>query len=227
MVQQLKSDYFPPARLVEWENGIKQYAYRRGDTEVLISYVPAHTTVDAHAHPEVQIGMVIQGELLMTVDEETQLLTPLASVYVAPPQTRHSAVNPSSEETIAVDIKRLKQDEAYTVETDSYFIAPKLTRDLIPGMAVTFFYNQWFELMLADIPPHGGEMPHHRHRNEQIGICIGGGYEMTIENETVQMDFGRTYFCEAKEYHSAINRQAEASKSINLFFPPRYNRTRS
>lgn len=78
--------------------------------------------------------------------------------------------------------------------------------------------------MKLTLPGNGGEMPFHKHRNEQIGICISGGYDMTIEGFTEKMEFGTTYFCDPKEDHGAINPKPEASKSINLFFPPRYNR---
>lgn len=33
--------YFPTPKLIEWENGVRQYSTVRGDTEVLMSYVPA------------------------------------------------------------------------------------------------------------------------------------------------------------------------------------------
>ena len=49
-------------------------------------------------------------------------------------------------------------------------------------------------------------MPFHKHRNEQIGICIGGGYDMTIEGCKVDMTFGTAYFCDPREDHGAINR---------------------
>ncbi len=51
--------YFPTPKLIEWENGVRQYSTVRGDTEVLMSYVPPHTNVEPHQHKEVQIGMVI------------------------------------------------------------------------------------------------------------------------------------------------------------------------
>ncbi|MET1176278.1 cupin domain-containing protein, partial [Paenibacillus amylolyticus] len=74
---------------------------------------------------------------------------------------------------------------------------------------------------------NGGEMPFHKHRNEQIGICIGGGYDMTIEGCKVDMTFGTAYFCDPREDHGAINRFEKDSKSVNIFFPPRYNRAKA
>ncbi|KPN13969.1 cupin [Bacillus australimaris] len=221
--QKAQELYFPQAKKREWDNGVIQYSTVRGDTEVLISYVPAHTIIEPHEHPEAQIGIVLKGELQMTVGQSTQLLTPLESAYIAPPFVPHGASNLTDEEVIAIDIKRLKDGEEYTAPP-TYFLDIFKTRDLLPGMEVTFFVEDWMELMIANIPGNGGEMPFHKHRNEQIGICISGGYDMTIEGFTEKMEFGTTYFCDPKEDHGAINPKPEASKSINLFFPPRYNR---
>lgn len=70
--QDLKEIYFPTPKLIEWENGVRQYSTVRGDTEVLMSYVPPHTNVEPHQHQEVQIGMVVSGELSMTVGDVTK-----------------------------------------------------------------------------------------------------------------------------------------------------------
>lgn len=66
--QKTQERYFPQAKKVEWENGVTQYSTVRGDTEVLISYVPPHTIIEPHEHPEAQIGIVLKGELQMTVE---------------------------------------------------------------------------------------------------------------------------------------------------------------
>lgn len=218
--------YFPTPKLIEWENGVRQYSTVRGDTEVLMSYVPPHTNVEPHQHKEVQIGMVVSGELMMTVGDVTRKMTALEFAYIAPPHVPHGARNDTDQEVIAIDIKRLKADETYTSPED-YFLDIFKTRDLLPGMEVTFFVEDWVEIMLAKIPGNGGEMPFHKHRNEQIGICIGGGYDMTVEGCTVEMKFGTAYFCEPREDHGAINRSEKESKSINIFFPPRYNRAKA
>jgi len=89
---------------------------------------------------------------------------------------------------------------------------------------VTFFLANWIELMIAQIPGEGGEMPYHKHIQEQIGVCLDGEYEMNIEGETCIMKRGTTYFCDSREYHGAINRNKQPSRSLNIFFPPRYHR---
>lgn len=222
------SDYktfFPESVLKQWENGVKQYSTKRGDTEVLLSYIPPGVKIDLHSHKEVQIGMVISGELTMQIEDIKQKMTPLQLAYIAPPNTLHGAINESDTETIAIDVKRLKNNEVYS-SPPNYFLEVYKTRDLFPGMEVNFFVEDWVELMIAKIPKNGGMMPDHKHRNEQIGICIGGGYEMTIEDQTHTMKFGDSYFCESRESHSAINNTDCDSNSINIFFPPRYNRTK-
>lgn len=219
-----KNLYFPEPVLKEWDNGVKQYSTKRGNTEVLISYVPLGTTFK-HKHREAQLGMVISGELLVNVAGYERKLTPLDSVYIAPPNVLHGATNCSNQEVIAIDVKRYNENEKYTAPNE-YFLEPFEKRDLLPGMGVTFFVEDWIEVMIAEIPSNGGEMPRHKHKNEQIGICIGGDYEMTIEGVTYNMNFGSTYFCEPREVHGAINKSDHASKSINLFLPPRYHRSK-
>jgi bacilysin biosynthesis protein BacB len=218
--------YFPEAKRIDWDNGVRQYSTVRGDTEVLVSYVPPHTNIEPHEHKEAQIGIVVKGELSMTVGHSVQTLKALDSAYIAPPFVPHGAKNETDEQVIAIDIKRLKENEEYTAPP-SYFLDIFKTRDLLPGMEVTFLVEEWMEIMIANIPGNGGEMPFHKHRNEQIGICISGGYDMTIEGFTEKMKFGTVYFCDPKEDHGAINPFPEQSKSINLFFPPRYNRLKS
>lgn len=217
-----QSVYFPEPTLELSESGIRTYSTVRGDTEIKFSYIPPGASVPTHDHQEVQIGMVVKGELTMTVGDVTRVMKAENEIYVAPPFCPHSAVNESGEETIAIDIKRYREGETYT-HADGYFREKYNTRDLIPGMEVTFFLEDWFELMIADIPAHGGEMPDHRHKNEQLGICIGGNYSMTIEDETIEMKVGSSYFCGERERHSAVNPHDVNSRSINVFLPPRYN----
>ncbi len=94
--------------------------------------------------------MVVSGELMMTVGDVTRKMTALESAYIAPPHVPHGARNDTDQEVIAIDIKRLKADETYTSPED-YFLDIFKTRDLLPGMEVTFFVEDWVEIMLAKI----------------------------------------------------------------------------
>ncbi|MGW0712593.1 cupin domain-containing protein [Streptomyces sp. NPDC002643] len=213
--------YFPSAAPVLHDNGIRMESYRRGDTEVLVSHIPPGAVVAPHSHQEAQVGMVVRGQLSMTVGGVTKLMRAERDVYVAPPHVEHSAVNPTSEETIALDIKRYKPGENYTAP-DAYFMGPIESRKFV-GMDVTFFLENWIELMIADIPG-GGEMPYHKHSHEQIGICLEGRYDMTVEETTHELVFGATYFCESQEGHGAANPHEGVARSLNIFIPPRYHR---
>ncbi|SDX97866.1 bacilysin biosynthesis protein BacB [Evansella caseinilytica] len=226
MVKLQKKNPFPLPEYVELENGIKQEIYTRNDTIVKVSCIPPGVEMPLHSHKEAQIGIVIKGSMLMNVDGEKKVMAPEKTVYIAPPHTMHGAVNVNRKETIALDILRYKENEVYTVNGDSCFLDSQVNRELLPGMAVQFFFNDWFELMIASIPKLGGAMPSHKHKNEQIGICIAGDYTMNVEGFSKEMAFGTVYFCEEKEEHSAVNNNERDSKSINLFFPPRYNKPR-
>lgn len=219
----MRSKYFPEPKLVEWKNGIRQYVTKRGDTEILISYIPPKTKIDVHNHQQAQIGMVLKGELYIEVGSESMVMTPLESIYVSPPHVPHGGENRTNEEVVALDIKRYRDGEDYDLE-GGYFKLVHKEKKLMKVMDVKFFYTEWAEIMLADIPKNGGIMPNHKHLNEQIGICIDGLYEMTIEGENKIMEFGDSYFCGPKEYHSAINKKNKSANSINIFIPPRYKK---
>ncbi|QDX29317.1 cupin domain-containing protein [Dickeya poaceiphila] len=219
----MKKEFFPQATLIEWENGVRQYSTSRGDTEILISYIPPKTIVKAHGHHQAQIGMILKGELYMEVGGESRVMTPLESIYVSPPNILHGGENKTDEEVIAIDIKRFKKGEDYSLE-NRFFKTIHKEEKLMNVMDVQFFHANWAEIMLVDIPCNGGMMPKHRHKHEQIGICIGGEYDMTIEDVNTTMKFGKSYFCLENEFHSAINNRNENSKLINIFIPPRYNK---
>lgn len=213
--------YFPAPDVVLYDNGIRMDSYKRGDTEVKVSHIPPGAVVASHSHQEVQVGMVVRGELSMTVGEVTKLMRPEHDVYIIPSFVEHSAVNTSAGDTIALDIKRYKPGETYTAP-DGYFLKPLESRKFVK-MDVTFFLADWVELMVARIPS-GGEMPYHKHSHEQIGICLAGQYDMTVEEASYELAFGGTYFCESNEGHGAVNPNAAEARSLNIFIPPRYHR---
>lgn len=49
-----------------------------------------HGNVPFHSHPHEQVGMVLEGELELTIDGETRLLTP-GQVFVIPGGVEHRA----------------------------------------------------------------------------------------------------------------------------------------
>ncbi|MGM3175778.1 cupin domain-containing protein [Dickeya lacustris] len=218
----MKKEFFPEPILIEWENGIRQYSTRRGDTEILISHIPPKTKIKAHSHQQAQIGMILKGELYMRVGDESQVMSALESIYVSPPDILHGGENKTDEEVVAIDIKRFKQGEDYCL-ANPFFKPLYKEEKLMDVMDAQFFHANWAQIMLVNIPCRGGMMPEHRHQQEQIGICIDGEYDMTIEGVNTTMTFGKSYFCLANECHSAVNNRDENAKLINIFIPPRYN----
>ena len=117
--QDLQELYFPTPKLIEWDNGVRQYSSVRGDTEVLLSYVPPHTNVEPHQHKEVQITCRFRRAVhdcrrCHKKDDSAGI-----SLYRAS-NVPHGARNETDQEVIAIDIKRLKAGETYTSPED-YF----------------------------------------------------------------------------------------------------------
>ncbi|MER5831936.1 cupin domain-containing protein [Streptomyces sp. NPDC002130] len=213
--------YFPAAAVALHDDGVRVESYWRDDTEVRVSVVPPGARVPDRPHGQAQVGMVIEGRLSVTVGEATRLMEREHHVCVAPPGVAFSAVNPTDSEAVLLELRRNKPGESYPAPSD-WFLEPFESRKFV-GMDVTFFVADWIELMIADIPA-GGEMPYHRHSHEQIGICLEGRYEMTVEESSHELRFGGTYFCASQEGHGAVNPNDGVARSVNIFIPPRYHR---
>jgi 3-[(4R)-4-hydroxycyclohexa-1,5-dien-1-yl]-2-oxopropanoate isomerase len=213
--------YFPNADAVLHDNGVRSESYRRDDTEVRLSYLEPGAVLTDASSLEARVGMVVRGELSATVGEVTQPMKAEYHAFVAPPGVELSVTNPTDAETILLEIRRAKPGEAYPAPSGC-FLEPIESRKFV-GMDVTFFLTDWIELMLADIPA-GGEMPYHKHSHEQIGTCLEGRYDMTVEGSRHELRFGGTYFCASQEGHGAENPHATLARSLNIFIPPRYHR---
>ncbi|MEV0416409.1 cupin domain-containing protein [Streptomyces sp. NPDC050448] len=213
--------YFPAPDVARHDNDVRVESYRRDDTEVRLSFIPPGAVVTSRDLAKARVGMIVRGELSVTVGEVTKVMQPEHDVYVAPPRVEWSAVNSSAEETVLLDITRSKPGEKYPAPV-GYFLEPLESRKFVK-MDVTFFLADWIELMIADIPG-GGQMPYHKHSHEQIGICLEGRYEMTVEETSHELRFGGTYFCAGQEGHSAENPNTGMARSLNIFIPPRYHR---
>ncbi|MFE4869777.1 cupin domain-containing protein [Streptomyces sp. NPDC056682] len=220
-VQTHERRYFPAPDVMLNEDGIRFESYRREATEVRVAFMPPGAVLETSSCDAAQVGMVVRGELSVTVGDVTKLMRPEGDVYVAPVGVALAAVNTSAEETVVLEIRRGTPGDSYPAP-DGYFLEPIESRKFV-GMDVTFFLADWIELMIADIPS-GGEMPYHKHSHEQIGICLEGRYEMTVEEASHELRFGGTYFCASQEGHGAANPNTGVARSLNIFIPPRYHR---
>ncbi|MFD3675418.1 cupin domain-containing protein [Streptomyces sp. NPDC058613] len=213
--------YFPEPDVVRHDSGIRFESYRRDDTEVRLSFIPPGAVLNSGDLEKARVGMIVRGGLTVTVADVLKVMRPEHDVYVVPPHVALSATNSTAEETVLLEITRGKTGEKYPAP-DGYFLEPLESRKFVK-MDVTFFLADWIELMVADIPG-GGQMPYHKHSHEQIGICLEGRYEMTVEATSHELRFGGTYFCAGEEGHSAENPNAGLARSLNIFIPPRYHR---
>ncbi len=213
--------YFPAPDVVRHGDGVRFESYRRDGTEVRLSFIPAGAVLPGQDTERARVGMLVRGELTVTVGESTKVMRPEQDVYVVPPLVVLSAVNSATEESVLLEITRSKPGEKYPAP-DGYFLEPIESRKFVK-MDVTFFLADWIELMVADIPG-GGRMPYHKHSHEQIGTCLDGRYDMTVEETSHELRFGGTYFCAGQEGHSAENPHAGLARSLNIFIPPRYHR---
>ncbi|MEJ8641462.1 hypothetical protein WKI68_08130 [Streptomyces sp. MS1.HAVA.3] len=100
--------YFPAPDVVLHDNGVRHESYRRDDTEVRVTFIPPGVAAINGLRAEAQVGMVVRGELSVAVDGVTKLMRPEHDVYVVPPHIGLTAVNPSSEETVLLEITRSK-----------------------------------------------------------------------------------------------------------------------
>ncbi len=59
---------------------------------VMLSYLELDegSTIPTHAHPHEQAGMLLQGNLELTIGDETRLCKP-GEMYIIPPDTPHTA----------------------------------------------------------------------------------------------------------------------------------------
>ena len=86
------SDYFPELirTLPEFEGRFEAYRLEAKNCEVLFATYPAGTVIEPHQHGTENVGVITKGELLLTIDGETECIT--AGIwYHVPAETEHSA----------------------------------------------------------------------------------------------------------------------------------------
>lgn len=86
------ADYYPD-RICELPRFEGQFDARRltaDSCEVLFANYPAGTVIDAHTHDTDNVGVITRGELLLTMDGETQTVS-AGQWYHVPAGKEHSA----------------------------------------------------------------------------------------------------------------------------------------
>lgn len=74
-------------------------------------------------------------------------------------------------------------------------------------------------MAVVDIPP-GGEVPAHRHENEQVGLCLTGSLTFTVGNETRVCGPGGAWRILANVPHEVVA-GPEGAVVVEVFSPVR------
>ncbi|WP_276271181.1 cupin domain-containing protein [Haloarcula litorea] len=67
----------------------------------------------------------------------------------------------------------------------------------------------------------GSRVPEHDHHHEQVGFVYQGEQTFVLDDDTVTVGPGESYWLESHEVHAAENRGDETLLAIDVFSPPR------
>ena len=83
----MKIEDLEPVELVPGARARTPYGER-----LMLSYLEMdeNTSIPAHSHPHEQAGMVIKGQVELTISEESRLCEP-GDMFIIPPNTQHGA----------------------------------------------------------------------------------------------------------------------------------------
>lgn len=209
--------------------GVRSLVYELGDeneTILMVNEIQPHTEVPVHQHDDVQIGLVLEGEMEIAIEGISSQLTALQEAYWVPSNVPHGAKNTTSNVVRTLDIKRRKTalDDAKVTpcSKETRLIKVVSDRSIKSEINLSFFVGPWFEIMLSDLSP-GAVMPRHSHRGVQIGLGITGSYTMEVDGFEQQFTRNSVYFADEKVPHSAVNESNANATSLNIFIPPRWN----
>ena len=86
------SDYYPELirNLPKFEGRFDAYKLEAKNCDVLFATYPAGTVIEPHRHATENVGLITRGELLLTIDGETQCIK-AGDWYHVPAEKEHSA----------------------------------------------------------------------------------------------------------------------------------------
>lgn len=91
----MSRDYFPELirRLEEFDGPFDAYRLQASGCEVLFASYPAGTVIEAHTHPSRNVGVITEGELLLTKGGVETRYT-VGEWYMLEPDEEHAASFP-------------------------------------------------------------------------------------------------------------------------------------
>ncbi|MAE06028.1 MAG: hypothetical protein CMH76_06820 [Nitrospinae bacterium] len=181
--------------------------------------IPGGTKSDPHSHPNEQFSIVLGGQMRVTIEGETQVLSK-GNISYRPANAIHSAEVISDEDYIFVTAK----DTAWGIQGTPagsatsgiqrkddqipfYYDTAKMENKLA-GEGYSTANGAWVtgeRLIFGDITiPAGTKADPHRHPNEQMIFVRNGSVDMTIEGESQRVKAGDIIHVPANAVHSAV-----------------------
>jgi quercetin dioxygenase-like cupin family protein len=87
-----RSDFLPPRirALPDFDGPFDAFRLAADGADVLFATYPAGTSIDPHHHETDNVGVIIRGELILTMDGEESRFGP-GDWYHVPPERTHAA----------------------------------------------------------------------------------------------------------------------------------------
>jgi 3-[(4R)-4-hydroxycyclohexa-1,5-dien-1-yl]-2-oxopropanoate isomerase len=202
------SQFFPISQFKNLNQDVELTIFECQDTIFQLASVAPLAKLEKHQHPESQLGMVISGELEMYIDNVVKLLKPLKDVYVTDANIFHGCINPLSETMIGVDLKRISS----APPSPDYVLTMTNNQDSITNLPCQSVKGNWFEILLLKIPS-GYSIPQHHLQQETIGLILNGELQVTIENETQNLQSNQVFYAPSKVSQKCYN---SSGKEISL-----------
>ena len=190
-------------------------AFQCGDTVVQLAAVAPHAEFPLHHHPDCPMGMLLTGELDMTVGGTTERLIPFESLYAAGSDVSHGSQNPLAETVQCFDVKRLVPLNSGGGTVASPIYGGHAFKDQETGLSGMHFSGEWFEVIVTEIPP-GEKLPPRRSPHAHMGIVCTGQLTMEVETQEQTLEYGRIYYAPPQMLHTGYNDGGETVKLVEI-----------
>ncbi|SKB14963.1 conserved hypothetical protein, involved in aeruginosin biosynthesis [Planktothrix sp. PCC 11201] len=192
------SQFFPNYELVQLGSGIELKVFNCQDTIFQFASVEPNAQLESHQHRESQLGMILNGSLVMDLNGNKTLMQPLSHVYVAESNLLHGASNPLPQMTTSFDLKRITDDS----ETSILKLLPD--EDTITNLPCQSVTGTWFKISIIKIPS-GCPIPSHQSEQAEIGFILNGELQITIDNEEQCLNSDQIYYAPSQVLHQGNN----------------------
>jgi bacilysin biosynthesis protein BacB len=199
-ITKIMSQFFPNYELIKLSSGIELKVFNCQDTIFQFASVEPNAQLEPHQHRESQLGMILNGSLVINLNGNKTLMQPLSHVYVAESNILHGASNLEPKMTEGFDLKRINNYSAS--ETSILKLAPD--EDTITNLSCLSVTGDWFKISMIKIPS-GCPIPSHQSEQAEIGFILNGELQITIDNQEQCLNQGQIYYAPSQVLHQGNN----------------------